>query len=80
MTKAWKETLGKGSKIHFISDSTGAFIKALGLEFDGTGLLGGIRSQRFAAIVEDGVVKQLFVENAAPDVTVTSADSLLKVL
>ncbi len=77
-TAAWKKTFDENSKVHFVSDSTGEFIKSLGLEFDATGLLGGIRSKRFVAVVEDGVVKNLWVEDDAPNVTVTSAEEVLK--
>lgn len=35
---------------------------------------------RYALIVEGGIVKKAFVENNAPDVTVTSADNVLKSL
>lgn len=50
------------------------------MDFDATGLLGGVRSQRYAAIVEDGTVKSVWVEDQAPSVTVTSADNVLKAL
>lgn len=56
VVKAWKKKLeeehGVGeSKIHFVADSTGEWTKGLGLEFDATGLLGGVRSKRYAAVV-----------------------------
>lgn len=63
-----------------MSDSTGEWTKALGLEFDATGLLGGLRSKRYAAVVEDGTVKSLFVEDEAPNLTVSTSGSLLKTL
>ena len=37
------------------------FTKEAGMAFDATGLLGGHRSQRYAAIIENGVVKQVRV-------------------
>ncbi|PWN51300.1 Redoxin [Violaceomyces palustris] len=81
-TNAWREKLGASneSKVHFLSDDTGAFTKSLGLDFDATGLLGGVRSQRYVLIVEGGIVKKAFVESHAPDITVTSADNVLKAL
>lgn len=54
-----------------------AFVKSLGMELDATGLLGGIRSQRFVAVVEDGKVQNLQVEPDAPGVTVTAAEKVL---
>lgn len=49
-----------------------------GLNFDASGLLGGHRSQRYAAIVENGKVKEIFVEDQAPSITVTAADKVLQ--
>lgn len=56
------------------------FTKGVGMHFDAAGLLGNERSQRYAAIVENGVVEQVFVEDEAPSVTVTSAENVLKAL
>lgn len=53
------------------------FVKSLGMELDAIGLLGGVRSQRFVAVVEDGKVLNLQVEPDAPGITVTAADKIL---
>jgi 2-Cys peroxiredoxin 5 len=53
------------------------FTKAAGLSFDASGLLGGTRSQRYAAVVNNGVVEHIFVEDEAPSVTVTGAEKVL---
>jgi len=77
-TAAWKEKLGGSHNlVHFLADDTGAFTKAAGLSFDASGLLGGTRSQRYAAIVNNGVVEHIFVEDEAPSVTVTGAEKVL---
>lgn len=47
------------------------------MSFDATGLLGNRRSNRYAAIVEDGVVRKIFVEEKPTDVKVSTADSIL---
>jgi 2-Cys peroxiredoxin 5 len=60
--------------------STGEFVKSLGMDFDASGLLGNVRSKRFVAIVEDGVVKKVFVEDEAPNITVTAAEKVLEQL
>ena len=39
----------------------GEFTKSVGLDFDASGLLGNTRSQRYAAVVEDGKVVNLQV-------------------
>ncbi|EME41823.1 hypothetical protein DOTSEDRAFT_46717 [Dothistroma septosporum NZE10] len=78
-TKAWKEKLGANhALVHFLADDTGAFSKAAGLDFDASGLLGNRRSQRYAAIVENGHVKNIFVEDEAPSITVTDAGKVLQ--
>ncbi|KAF2167055.1 hypothetical protein M409DRAFT_66141 [Zasmidium cellare ATCC 36951] len=77
-TQAWKEKLGANhSIVHFLADDNGAFSKAAGLDFDASGLLGNHRSQRYAAVVDNGVVQHIFVEDQAPSVTVTAADKVL---
>ncbi|SNX85096.1 related to peroxisomal membrane protein 20 [Melanopsichium pennsylvanicum] len=79
---AWKEKLGGGNatNVHFLADDTGAFTKAVGQDFDATGLLGGHRSKRYAFVVEGGIVKKAFIEDEAPNVTVTSAENVLKAI
>jgi len=76
--KQWGEDKGATEKVIMLPDGNGALTKALGLDFDGSGFGLGTRCQRFAAIVEDGVVKKLAVEEAPPNVTVSSAESMLQ--
>ena len=57
--------------------SAGAFTRAMGLEFDGSGFGLGKRSQRYSAVIEDGIVTQLDVE-PGPGVEVSSCESVLK--
>lgn len=47
--------------IHMWGDGDASFTRALGLEMD-TGAFGGIRSQRYAMVIDDGVVSVLNVE------------------
>ncbi|KAG0136423.1 Redoxin [Tuber indicum] len=77
VVNAWKEQLAKGSSVQFLSDSKGEFTRLVGLEFDASGLLGNARSQRYVAVVEDGKVTNLQVENEAPNITVTHVDKIL---
>ena len=62
-----------------IADGNGDLSKALGLDFDGSGIGFGIRSQRYAAIVEDGVVTKLAVEEPMK-FDVSSAEAILAAL
>lgn len=48
------------------------------MDFDATAFFGNPRSQRYAAVVEDGVVKHIAVESAPTEVTVSSATSILE--
>lgn len=77
--KAWGEERGAGDKVRLIADGNGDFAKALGLDFDGSGIGFGVRSQRFAAIVEDGVVKKLAVD-VGGKFEVSSAEAILAAL
>lgn len=65
--------------IVMLADGNGAFAEATGLELDGSGFGLGKRIQRFAAVLEDGVVRHLAVE-AGPGLDVSSAESILEVL
>ena len=76
---AWGKDRGAGDKVTMIADGNGDLAKALGLDFDGSGIGFGIRSQRFAAIVEDGVVTKLAVEKPSK-FEVSDADSILAAL
>jgi peroxiredoxin len=59
---AWAKDKGVGDKVVLLADGNADFTKAVGLELDGTRFGMGLRSQRYALVVEDGVVKQLAVE------------------
>ncbi len=64
--------------IMMLGDGDGAFASALGLSME-TGSFGGLRSKRYAMVVENGVVTQLFVE-APKKFEVSDAQSVLAVL
>jgi glutaredoxin/glutathione-dependent peroxiredoxin len=62
-----------------VGDGNGEFTRKLGLEMDGSGFGLGTRSQRYAMVVEDGVVKKLAVE-APGKLEVSKAESILESL
>jgi peroxiredoxin len=76
---AWGNSQGTGDKILMLADGNGEFTTAAGLELDLAGLGLGRRSQRYAAILADGVVQELFIEEGR-GVEASSADSVLKAL
>ncbi|KAK5116904.1 hypothetical protein LTR62_006625 [Meristemomyces frigidus] len=77
--KAWGEALNGagGSGIRFLADPQGAFTRALDLEWDATAAFGQPRSKRYALKIEDGKVKEVFVEPDNTGVDVSAADKVL---
>ncbi|MEM1141135.1 MAG: peroxiredoxin [Pseudomonadota bacterium] len=75
---AWGESQN-AEHLLMLADGNGDFTQALGLELDGRGFGMGTRSQRYAMIVEDGVVKLLNVE-AGAGVEVSAAEVILEAL
>ncbi|MBR9786592.1 MAG: peroxiredoxin [Vibrionaceae bacterium] len=75
--QAWGEAQN-ASEIMMLSDGDASFTKALGLEMD-TGGFGGIRSQRYAMIVDNGVVTKLNVEEPQK-FEVSNAETILAAL
>jgi peroxiredoxin len=74
--KAWGAATGS-PEVTMLADGNGDLVKALGLTMDGTGFGMGVRGQRFAAVINDGVVEQLHVE-APGDFKVSSAEYVLE--
>ncbi|MEM9667441.1 MAG: peroxiredoxin [Pseudomonadota bacterium] len=72
----WAASQNASGTIRMLADGNGAFAKAIGLELDASGFGMGSRSQRYSMLVEDGVVKQLNVEDGAA-FEVSSGDYLL---
>ena len=58
---AWGKEHGVDGKVRMLADPAGAFTKSVGLGVDAA-VLGGLRSQRYAMVIEDGVVTHLQVE------------------
>jgi peroxiredoxin len=63
--------------VTFLADGNGDFAKSIGLEMDGAPSGLGIRSKRYAMLVEDGVVKALHVEDTPRNAVESSAERLL---
>ena len=74
---AWAEHSGGMGKIHFLADWDASFTKALGLDADLSGGGLGVRSKRYSMLVEDGVVKELNVEEAAGKAEISGAEAML---
>jgi glutaredoxin/glutathione-dependent peroxiredoxin len=73
---AWGRDQGVEDKIVMVADGNGTFTEAMGLELDGSVVGLGPRSQRYAAVIEDGVITRLDVEEK-PGVDVSSCEAVL---
>jgi len=76
---AWGKAQNVGDKVVMAADGSAEFTRALGLEFDASKFGMGIRAQRFALIVDDGVVQSVHVE-APMKFEVSSAEAVLSQL
>lgn len=78
--QAWKKETDPKDAVEFLADGNGDFAKAIGLDLDlGAGGM-GTRSKRYSMLVEDGVVKQLNVEEKPGTVEVSGGENLLSQL
>ena len=73
---AWQKA-NNADDIQMLADGNAEYTKALGLDLDASGFGMGTRSQRFALVVDDGVVTQVHVEAAATDLAASSAENIL---
>jgi peroxiredoxin len=62
-----------------LADGNGELTEAMGLTMDGSGFGLGARSQRYAAILDDGAVDWIAVE-PGPGLKVSSAEEVLAAL
>jgi 2-Cys peroxiredoxin 5 len=77
---AWGEAQNAGDKVTMLADFKGELAKAMDLNFDATGALGGHRFKRFAAVIQDGKVDKLFVEPDTTGLNVSLAENVIKTL
>lgn len=76
----WAKATGGAGRIRFLSDGNGEFVRAAGLDNDSTARGMGVRSRRFAMIVEDGVVRWIAVDDVPGQAIASSAARILEVL
>ncbi len=76
---AWARSQRVGDKVTLLADGNGDLARAMGLEID-LGRAGlGTRNKRYAAVIEDGIVTQLALEEAT-GLEVSSAEAVLSAL
>ncbi len=76
---AWGKAQHVDDLVLMLADGNGSFTDAVGLEMDGSAFGLGTRSQRYAMVIDDGVVSALNVE-PGPGLSVSSADAILELL
>ena len=69
---AWGKAHGSDD-ITMLADGNGEFAAAMGLTMDGSGLGLGSRSKRYAAVIEDGTITHLAVDEGGIEVSTCSA-------
>lgn len=77
--RAWFEAKGVGDAIVPLADGNGELAAALGLELDSRPWGMGIRSQRYAMLIEDGKVRALSID-VPGEVAASSAQAVLREL
>ena len=73
---SWGKNQKVDGKVMMLADGNADFTRAVGLEMDASGYGMGLRSQRYAMVVEDGVVRTLAVEDK-PGLDVSAAEKIL---
>lgn len=74
---AWGRDQKAEGKVRMLGDGAATWTKAMGMDMDLTARNMGIRSKRYAAVIEDGVIKALAVEEPGA-FEVSSAEAMMK--
>lgn len=77
---AWGEAHSATGKVRMLADTTAAFTKAVGMDFDATPVLGNVRSKRYSMVIEDGVVRHVNVEPDNTGLSCSLSNALLSQL
>ena len=75
--KAFADSMGINDEVSFIADFNGDLVKHLGKSIDLSAKALGLRSTRFAALVDDGKITKEVVEEQPGMLSKTSAESVL---
>ena len=74
----WRKASSADGKVDVLADGAAEFAKAVGLDMDMSAGGMGVRSKRYAMLVDDGVVKTLNIEDAPGKADISGAENLLK--
>ena len=75
--KEWAKSTGGDGKIDFLADGSAEFAKGVDMVLDATAGGLGIRSKRYSMLVDDGVVKQINIEEAPGKCEISGGQTLL---
>lgn len=73
---AWGRSQGVGERVVMLADGNGEFAKAMGLDLDLSVAGMGLRNKRYAAVIEEGVVTHLGLEEKT-GLEVSSVEAIL---
>jgi peroxiredoxin len=76
---AWAKASNAADSIEFLADGSGKFAKDLGLALDLTERGMGVRSKRYSMLIDNGIVKQINIEEN-PGIEMSGAENILKQL
>ncbi|XP_046336903.1 peroxiredoxin-5, mitochondrial-like isoform X2 [Haliotis rufescens] len=77
---AWGKALGADDKVRMLADTGATFTKKIEMDVDLTAVLGGVRSKRYAMVVQDGVVKAIKAEPDNIGLACSAAIEVMKLL
>lgn len=77
---AWAKASNAGDAVTFLADGNGDFAKAVDMVLDASGHGLGLRSLRYAMIVDNGTVSWMAVEDAPSQASASGADAVLAAL
>lgn len=77
---AWAKSQGIKDEVKMVSDGNADFTKAVGLTLDVSAAGMGLRSKRYAMILDHGKVQQLFVEEKPGEAILSGAEHVLSYL
>lgn len=77
--KSWAKDQGAIGKVEMLADGNAEFTRAIGLDADMSARGYGTRCRRFAMIVDNGVVRNLAIEEA-PVLEASAAEKMLAVV
>ena len=77
--QAWMTSSGVPEGMRMVADGNAELTRALGLDLDASAYGMGIRSKRFAMLIDNGVVSQVFVEGPG-EFRVSTAEHMLETI